>query len=111
MIIAMLKIIPSPKRRREVVEILSRIGSEVGSLPGCANASLFEQLSPDQAILYVETWLSEEELYRHVQSGAYRWNLAAMELASVPPEICFHQISNTRGLDLVEALRGSEGQV
>jgi quinol monooxygenase YgiN len=107
MIMATLVIIPNPEKRQQVIEILNRIEIEVRSLPGCASASVFEQLSPGQAILYMETWLSEEELRRHIQSGVYRWTLAAMELASVPPEICFHQVSDTRGLDLVEALRGS----
>lgn len=106
---ATLAIIPGPEERRQVIEILSRVESEVRSTPGCLSAAVFEQLSPGQAILYVETWLSEEVLCRHIQSGVYRWTLAAMELASVPPEICFHQISNTRGLDLVADLRNAGG--
>jgi quinol monooxygenase YgiN len=107
MIMAMFKLIPCREKRQEVIGILNRIESETQFLFGCAGCSVFEQAPPGQAILYLETWVSEEELRRHVQSDLYRWALAAMELASEPPEICFHRISDTRGLDMVESLRGS----
>jgi quinol monooxygenase YgiN len=107
MILTALKLIPRVEKRREMIEILTRIESRTQLIFGCESSSVFVQVSPEQAILYVETWLSEEELHRHIQSDLYLWILAAMELASEPPEICFHQISDTRGLEMVESLRGS----
>jgi quinol monooxygenase YgiN len=111
MIMAMLRLVPRPEKRQEAIRILTRVANEIQLMPGCVSSSVYyEELSPEQAILCVEMWQSEEGLSRHIQSNIYRWTLAAMELASDPPEICFHQISETRGLEMVESLRGSREQ-
>lgn len=110
MIIATLRLIPRPEKRQEAIQILRHVANEIQLMPGCVSSSVSEELPPEQAILSLEMWQSEEGLSRHIQSNMYRWTLAAMELASEPPEICFHQISETRGLDMVESLRGSREQ-
>ena len=58
-----------------------------------------------QTILYLEQWQSRELLDRHIRSELYFRVLSAMELADEPPEIYFHEVSDTRGLEYVEALR------
>ena len=58
-----------------------------------------------QTILYLEQWQSRESLDRHIRSELYFRVLSAMELAREPPEICFHEVSDTRGLEYVESLR------
>ncbi len=104
---AMLRLIPRPEKRQEIVAVLRRIESETGLKFGCAGSCVFEQVPPEQAILYVEMWQLEEELHRHIQSDLYLWTLAAMELAIEPPEICFHRVADTKGLEMIESLRGS----
>ncbi len=54
----------------------------------------------------MECWDSEEEFERHIRSDMYRRVLEAMELSQVPPDLKFHHVADTRGMDLVEALRG-----
>ncbi len=104
----MLRLIPRAGKRQEMIEVVKGIESKARLKFGCASACVFEQVSPDHAILYVENWLSEEELHRHIQSDLYLWILAAMELAGEQPQICFHRVSDTRGLDMIESLRGPE---
>jgi quinol monooxygenase YgiN len=58
-----------------------------------------------QTILYLEQWQSRESLDRHIRSELYFRVLSAMELATEAPEIYFHEVSDTRGLEYVEALR------
>jgi quinol monooxygenase YgiN len=110
MIMAMLRLVPRAEKRKEAIHILTHVVNEIQLMPGCASSSVYEELSPERAILCVQKWLSEEGLHRHIQSEIYRWTLAAIELATEPPEICFHQISDSRGLDMVESLRGSREQ-
>jgi hypothetical protein len=43
-------------------------------------------------------------LGRHIRSELYFRVLSAMELANEAPEIYFHEVSDTRGLEYVEAL-------
>ncbi len=111
MLMATLSLIPRPEKRREMIQILTHVVSELQLMPECVSSSVYEELLPDRSILCVETWRSEEGLCRHIQSDFYRWTLAAIELASSPPEVCFHRISETRGLDLIEDLRGSGEQI
>jgi quinol monooxygenase YgiN len=54
---------------------------------------------------YAEQWDSEEALRDHVRSDLYRRVLAAMELSRKPPEVSFHFTSDTKGLELIEAMR------
>ena len=58
-----------------------------------------------QTILYLEQWQSRKTLDRHIRSELYFRVLSAMELADEPPEIYFHEVSDTRGLEYVESLR------
>jgi quinol monooxygenase YgiN len=51
----------------------------------------------------VEQWESKGDLERHIQSSLYRRILAAMEFASEAPEISFHEVSKSTGMDLIEA--------
>jgi hypothetical protein len=46
-----------------------------------------------------------EELHRHIQSPLYLQILAAIDLASELPEICFQEVASSQGLELIEALR------
>ena len=104
---ALIRLIPRAEKRKEMVELLTRIESQARLRFGCASSSVLAEIPPGRAILYVETWLSEEELHRHIQSDLYLWTLAAMELASESPEVYFHRISETKGLEMVGSLRGS----
>ena len=71
----------------------------------CLSCRLFEEDGIDEAIFYMERWDSESELNRHVSSELYRRILAAVELSRTPPEIAFHYIKETKGMDLIETLR------
>lgn len=84
---AMLRLVPRPEKRQEAIRILTRVANEVQLMPGCVSSSVYEELSPEQAILCVEMWQSEEGLSRHIQSNMYRWTLAAMELAAAPKSV------------------------
>jgi hypothetical protein len=46
-----------------------------------------------------------EALDRHIRPKLYFRVLSAMEFANEPPEIYFHEISETRGFEYIEALR------
>ncbi len=66
---------------------------------------LFEEDGYDEAILYMEQWDSELALRRHVRSELYGRILAAVELSRVPPEFNYYYVAETRGMELIEAMR------
>ena len=51
-------------------------------------------------------WNTESEFLRHLRSDIYRQLLILMELSTEPPQVKFHHVAETHGLELVHATRG-----
>ena len=75
--------------------------------PCCLAAQLYEEDGYNGAILYLEEWESEPEFREHLRSELYRRVLAAIDLSSSKPEVCFCQVSTVQGLELVRQIRHS----
>lgn len=109
MIIASVRIIPLPGKRVEVLDVLRHVQGQTRASPGSICCAIYEESADEPAILYLEHWRSQKDLHRHIQSRSYLQVLAAMDLASEAPEISFHEVASSQGMELIEALRGSEG--
>jgi quinol monooxygenase YgiN len=105
MMISVLKLIPCADKREAVLRILQSIVPATMAKPGCLNCGVYEEYDAENTILYSEQWRSEADLYKHIQSNLFLRILCAMDFAKDPPQISFHEISNTRHLELVENLR------
>ena len=106
--IATLKMTPPSREKQKVLGAFRAILSWAGRSPGCLECSFFAETEPDEAILIVERWRSEEDLRRHLQSDTYRKILELVELSTEPPEIRFYRVVEAFGLELVEQIRGQE---
>ena len=106
MVVGTLRIPLSPDRRVEVLEILRSIQGPVSAQPGCGGCRIYEEEDPELAVVLVERWESEAALEEHIRSEAYRRILGAIELSGSPPEVCFDFVSASKGMELVERLRG-----
>jgi quinol monooxygenase YgiN len=106
MIIALLKMNPEQGKRQEVVAIFRSLGGPLRVRQDCLACEVYEALEGE--ILYLEQWRSAEALHRHIQSALYMRILTAMELAAEAPEIHFHEVAGSKGMELIEALRGCE---
>ena len=106
MIIGPLRIPLSPDRRAEVIQILQSIQGPVSAQPGCAGCHIYEEKDPEAAVVLVERWETEATLEAHIPSEAYRRILCAIERSGSPPEVCFDFVSASKGMELIEQLRG-----
>lgn len=88
-----------------MLSVLRSVQGPTQAQPHCISCQVLEEDGYEQAILYIEQWESEEDLRRHLRSELYARLLAAAELSRVKPEFKFHYISETRGLELIEAAR------
>ena len=102
MIVGMVRILPSPDRCGEVLEILRSIQGPASAQPGCAACHIYEEHGPDEAIVLVERWESMAALEEHIRSKAYRRILSAIEISRGPPEVCFDFVSASEGMELIE---------
>jgi quinol monooxygenase YgiN len=113
MVVSILRVFPQGEQRRQVGRILRSVQGPVQAHPQCAGCYLCEEDDYGRAILYMEKWDSEEDLYQHIRSDLYNRILAAAELSHSRPEFHFHYVKESRGIDLIESLRKTpvEGQV
>jgi quinol monooxygenase YgiN len=106
MVISTLRFVPSPKRHSEVLEILRSVVGPAESQPGCLSCSIYEEDGPDRATVLCGHWKTSAALREHILSDLYLRVLAACELSNQPPKFCFHHVSKTEGMDLIQRLRG-----
>jgi len=98
-------------KREAVLEVLHSVAGLVLGQPGCLDAAVFEQSGAEKAILYLDQWISLEDLIRHVHSEPFLRVLLAMELGARAPEISIHEVWSTKGLPWIEAQWGEGGPV
>jgi quinol monooxygenase YgiN len=104
-IISTFKIAPQAKQRPEVLEILKSIQGPVSAQPDCLACDIYTEVGPGGFILFSEQWESEVALHEHIRSEIYLRILSAAELSGRAPEIRFHRVSDTQGLELIRQLR------
>jgi quinol monooxygenase YgiN len=109
MIISMMRIVPPPRRRNETLELLRSVQGPTQAQPGCGHCHIYYEDGSEQAILFCEQWESEAALHRHIRSEAYQRVLAALELSGKAPEVSFHHVTATQGIELVHQLRDRHG--
>lgn len=105
MIAATLKIELPSHKRGEVLEALKSLRAPTAAEPGCVDCHVYQDLHDENVIVFEEVWESRADLERHLRSHRYRVVLALMETASKPPEIKFHTISHTAGMEVITAAR------
>ena len=105
MILALIELTPTPDKREQILECLRFSVDRLGGKPGCLSSGVYQADDEKGTILYLERWESEEALHRHIQSNLYLGVLNAMDLAMEPREITFYEISDTKSMELIVALR------
>jgi quinol monooxygenase YgiN len=109
MIIASVRIVLLPEKRAEILEVLQYVKGLMRAWSGCISCGIYEEHGESPAILFLEQWRSREELHQYIRSPLYLQVLTAMDLASELPEIHFHEVTNSQGMELIEALRCCKG--
>ena len=110
MIVARIELEPSLGERKAMLEILQFVERGLGNNPACLSCGVYEKLDQNRTILYEEKWESEQSFHNHVRSTSYLALLNAMELAQSKPKISFNDVTNTRSMELIEALRSGDTQ-
>ena len=105
--LSILELTPLPGKREEILEILRFCVDGLQTKPGCLGSAVYEGGDQNATILYLERWRSAQELNRHIESNLYLGVLTAMDLASDPPGLSFYELSDTKSMELITALRSS----
>jgi quinol monooxygenase YgiN len=101
-----MRLFPAPSKRVHLLEILRSVRDLTIVRPGCLGCWLYEEDSYQRQVRYGEQWASDDELRGHIRSDLYRRVLAAIELSSRRPEVNFYYATVSKGMDLIEEVRG-----
>ena len=105
MIISFLKLKPIPEKHQAILDILGYVKERLQMKRGCLESNIFQECDRDPMILYLEAWQSRMDMDRHIESDVYLRVLNAMDLCREKPDISFHEVSETKGMDWIAALR------
>jgi quinol monooxygenase YgiN len=102
MILATLRMIVQPERRRDLLETMRGMLEPSRVERGCLSYRLYEDVENRNAFVLLEEWATQEDLERHISKDNHRRLLALMDLLSEQPELRFNTVSHTAGMDLIE---------
>jgi quinol monooxygenase YgiN len=105
MLLSIIKISPAPGRQQEILDILQSVRGPTLAVAGCRECSIYAEHDEEQCILYLEIWQGAGEMIQHIRTALYSRVLKAMELSAREPEISFHEVSGTQGIELIEKAR------
>jgi hypothetical protein len=75
--------------------------------PGCTICRVLADVRSEGLLSLQVCWDTEEHLERLIRSDLFWKVLALMEISSRKPEIRFHTVSRTDGLETIEKIRGT----
>jgi quinol monooxygenase YgiN len=104
-IFSLVKPKPIPGKQQAVLDILRFVRERLEMKRGCLASCIYQECDQDPAILYLEQWHTKQEFDRHIQSDVYLRVLNAMDLCREKPQVCFHGVSNTKGMGWIADLR------
>jgi quinol monooxygenase YgiN len=108
MILSSLKVYPGSDGRKDVLDILRSLEWSLKTTPGCLESSYSTGRRGDsEYIVMIALWQSEADLARFIRSGPFDRVMTVMELSKSPPEIRFHEIGHTRGMEYIESVRSA----
>ena len=105
MIISFLKLKPIPEKQQAILDILGYVKERLLLNQRCLESVIYQECDQEPMILYLEAWQSKKEMERHIQSNIYLRVLNTMDLCRENPEIDFHEVSSSKGMDWITALR------
>jgi quinol monooxygenase YgiN len=106
MIHASVTIAAAPVKRPEVLGALRSLMNPMRVEPGFLDCRLYEDVNAEGVFTLVEEWATPDDFKRHLRTKAYRLMMMIMELSAVPPEVRFHDVSRTMGMEAIHAARG-----
>jgi len=98
-----------PQKSAEALIILRSMVEQCGMQPGCLSCHIYGDLQQKNVYMFEEVWRSEEDLNLHLRSEEYLNLLLVLEMSLKKPDIRFHNISSSSGIETIEKARSGIG--
>lgn len=106
MIVVILRLVVHPEQRDESLRVLRTLVGPTQVQPGCLSCCVCQDIDEPERLLILQEWTSWAVLAQHMRSDDYRKLLAVMDMAREPPNVAFHTIDRTTGMETIAAVRG-----
>jgi quinol monooxygenase YgiN len=106
MIHATIRILIPPKRRGEVLGILTTLAERSRFDPDCVSCRVYQDVELEPMILFDQIWTNKEALERYLRSEEFLKVLLIVDMSPEPPEIRFDEVSRSSGVETIEKARG-----
>jgi quinol monooxygenase YgiN len=108
MVLVSLKISIPPKKQGIATQCVRSILGWTCAQPGCISMAFYQDTNDPDTMMLLEEWQDWGSLENHIRSEPFKGILALMEISSQQPEIKLSMISETAGLEAIEAIRSSQ---
>lgn len=105
MILLTIRMTVHSRDRDAVLNVIRPMLGPTSVEAGCDGCTVSADVDDRNVLTFSEKWDNQANLERHVRSNGFRNLLSALDLASEPPEILVHTVTETRGLEAIRALR------
>ena len=106
MVHTVLRVKTSPATVAETRRLLRAIVGPCSAQRGCRGCRMLQDQEDPAGLWLLQEWDSLENLKKHFHSEAFRWLLAARDLSVSPPDLRFHFVDRSCGIELVEETGG-----
>ena len=106
MVTSFLKVNVPPGKMKDAIQTVHSILGWTRAQPGCISMAFYEDTNQPGTMMIFEEWENWPSFEKHIQSDSYRNILELMELSSEQPEIKFYSVADTKGMEVIERLRG-----
>lgn len=107
MVFMTLEINVTADQRVKALGAFRQVAGPLEVQPGCLACRILTDVRTEGVIGLVVVWDTQENLERHIRSDLFWKVLALMEASNAKPDIRFHTVSRTTGLESVEKIRGA----
>jgi quinol monooxygenase YgiN len=101
MILATVSVVARPEKRKEVERTFRSLLGPTIAEPGCLGCH------DSKHLLFITKWRVSADVERYIRSDNFRIVLSIIDLSSETPEVRFDWVSETRGMDYIEDVRGA----
>lgn len=102
--VIMVRIFPPATKKAPLEGFLSSLLGPTRVQQGCLGCSLASEVDSD-ALLYIESWESDADLLRRLQSDDYGKILIAMEMSTRAPEVSICRQIDDQGMEFINIAR------
>ena len=94
------------EKRTEVMQTLLSMIEPTENERGCLSCHVFSDIEDKNGFDLIAEWETHEDLDHYIRSDRFSVLLGTKSLLCEPPQIQIHTVSNSEGMETVNAARG-----